>query len=240
MINTLAQIDFIASAGRSPWHRASALGKLLLAAGAVLLAVFAPGLKLALALFAIGWLAALTSRLPLRLLAVAAGYPLLFALLFVALRWDGSWETALRIVLRPLTASVFVVWLVGTTPYPDLFAPLSRVLPRATGDGLFLTYRALFELLGRAERMFRALHLRAAERLPARRRLPLAGEGLGTLVLHGFERSQRMYAVMLLRGHSGRICGCRHWAEWTRADLLVLGVALMMAGAAIALWRPAS
>ena len=73
---------------------------------------------------------------------------------------DGSWETPLRLVLRPLTASLAAVWLVGTTPYPDLFAPLSRVLPRATGDGLFLTYRALFALLARAERLWRALRLR--------------------------------------------------------------------------------
>ena len=237
MINTLAQIDFVASAGRSPWHRASALAKLVFALGAVLLAVFAPGLRLALVLYAAGWIVALTSRLPFRLLAAAAFYPLLFAALFVAVRWDGSWESALRLMLRPLTASVFVVWLVGTTPYPDLFAPLSRVLPRATGDSLFLTYRALFDLLGRAQRLFRAFHLRAADTLPMRRRLPLAGEGLGTLVLHGFERSQRMYAVMLLRGHSGRICGCRHFAEWSRADLWVLLVALAVAAAAVLLWR---
>ena len=237
MINTLAQIDFIASAGRSPWHHASALSKLLLAAGAVLLAVFAPGLPLAVALYGAAWLLVLTSRLPLRLLAAAASYPLLFAVLFAALRWDGSVATALRLLLRPLTSSLFVVWLVATTPYPDLFAPLSRVLPRAAGDGLFLTYRALFELLGRAERLFRALRLRAATALPARRRLPIAGEGLGTLVLHGFERSQRMYSVMLLRGHSGRICGCRHYAEWTAADLWVAAAGLAVAAAAVLMWR---
>jgi len=237
VINTLAQIDFIATASHSPWHRASALGKLLLAAGAVLLAVLAPHLRLPLALYAIGWLLALTSRLPLRLLAAAAFYPLLFALLFIALRWDGSWENALRLALRPLTASLYVVWLAGTTPYPDLFAPLSRVLPRQVGDGLFLTYRALFELLGRAERMFRALHLRAAASLPAPRRLPLAGEALGTRVLHGFERSQRMYSIMLLRGHSGRICGCRHYAEASPADLWVGLAALAVSAAGVLLWR---
>jgi cobalt/nickel transport system permease protein len=239
MINTIAQIDYIASTGRSPWHRASALGKLVLAAGATLLAVFAPGLPLALALYAIGWLIALTSRLPLRLLAAAAGYPLLFSVLFAGLRWDGNWLDALRLVLRPLTASLYLVWLVGTTPYPDLFAPLSRVLPRATGDGLFLTYRALFELLGRAQRLFRAFHLRAAASLPARRRLPIAGEGIGTLVLHGFERSQRMYSIMLLRGHSGRICGCRHYAEWSGADLWVVLASLAIAAAGAFLWRRA-
>jgi cobalt/nickel transport system permease protein len=237
VINTLAQIDLIASGSHSPWHRASALGKLLLAAGAVVLAVFAPHLRLALALYAIGWLLALTSRLPLRLLAAAAFYPLLFALLFVALRWDGRWESALRLALRPLTATLYVVWLAGTTPYPDLFAPLSRVLPRPIGDGLFLTYRALFDLLGRAEAMFRAFRLRAAASLPARRRLPLAGEGLGTLVLHGFERSQRMYAIRLLRGHSGRICGCRHYAEWSGADLWVVLAALAISAAGALLWR---
>jgi cobalt/nickel transport system permease protein len=236
VINTLAQIDYVASAGGSPWHRASALPKLALATLAIVLAVFAPGLRLQLALYAVGWLLALSSRLPLRLLATAAGYPLLFAVLYLALRWDGSWLHALSIALRPLTGSLYAVWLVGTTPYPDLFAPLSRVLPRAAGDGLFLTYRAVFELIVRAQRLFRAFRLRAAESLPARRRLPLAGEGLATLVLYGFERSQRMYATMLLRGHSGRICGCRHWAEATRADLWVALAAGAIVAAGALLW----
>jgi len=236
VINSLAQIDYLASAGRSPWHRASALSKLLLAAGSVGLAVFAPGRPLQGALYVAAWLLALSSLLPPRLLAAAAGYPLVFVVLFVALRWDGTWETPLSLALRPLTSSMLVVWLVGTTPYPDLFAPLSRVMPRVLGDGLFLTYRALFELLARAQRLFRALHLRGGENMPARRRLPLAGEGLGTLVLYSFERSQRLYATMLLRGHSGRICGCRHWAEWSGADLWVGFAGLALAGAAVLLW----
>lgn len=237
MINTIAQIDYIANAGRSPWHRASALSKLMLALVAVLLAVFAPGWRLQATLFAAGATLAITSRIPFRLLIAAAGYPLLFVGLFVALRWDGTLETPLRIVLRPLTASMFVVWLIGTTPYPDLFAPISRALPRSVGDGLFLTYRALFELLARAQRWFRALHLRGGDSLPARKRLPLAGEGLATLVLYSFERSQRLYSTMLLRGHSGRICGCRHWAEWTRADAWVLLAGALLATGSVLMWR---
>ena len=35
MINTLARVDQLASAGRSPWHRASAIAKLLLAAARI-------------------------------------------------------------------------------------------------------------------------------------------------------------------------------------------------------------
>ena len=240
MINTLAQVDLLASSGRSPWHKASALAKLLLAALALGLAIAAPTLGLQITLYFAAALLLVTSHIPARLAFAAAGYPLLFVALFVALRWDGTLETALRVALRPLTATLITVWLIATTPYPDLFAPLSRVLPRAIADGLFLTYRALFTFLARSERLFRALRLRGGDHLPPRRRLTVAGEGLGTLVLHGFERSERLHATLRLRGYDGRVCGCRHWAEWTRADVLVLGAALMLVGAAIALWKPGS
>ena len=237
MINTLARIDYLASTGGTNWHRASALTKLVLAGAMVALAVFAHSLALLAVLQAVALTLALTSRLPGRLVLAAGGYPLVVVGLFVVATWDGSWEAAARLLLRPLTASFTAVWLVGTTPYPDLFAPLSRLLPRSAGDGLFLTYRALFELIGRAERLWRALRIRAGTGISARRRLTIAGEGLGTLVLHGFERSQRLYGTLHLRGQSGRICGCRHYAELTRADFGVAAVAVAVAVAAVMLWR---
>jgi len=237
MSHPLARLDFHASAGSTPWHRASTLAKLALALAVVAAALAAPGLRLLLAVHALAWVLALSSGLPARVIAGAAGYPLIFSALFVVTLWDGTAATPLRLVLRPLTASLTAVWLVGTTPYPDVFAPLSRVLPRSTGDGLFLTYRALFALLGRAERLWRALRLRGGLSGPARRRLALAGESLGTLVVHGFERSERLYATMQLRGYSGRICGCRHWTEGSRADVWVAGAALVLIVVAVAWWR---
>ncbi len=237
MIEVLTQIDYFASAGRTPWHRASAIAKLALAMTLVLLAVFAPTLRLLVALHALAWTLALTSRLPARLMAAAAFYPLAFSLLFVIGRWDGTWQTPLILVLRPLTASLTAVWLVGTTPYPDLFAPPSRLLPRNAADGLFLTYRALFQLIDRTERLWRALRLRGGASGPARRRLAVAGEGIGTLVLYGFERSQRLYSTMMLRGHSGRVCGCRHYAELAREDVLVALAGVLAIAAAVMLWR---
>jgi cobalt/nickel transport system permease protein len=237
VINTIAQIDLLASSGRTPWHRASALAKLLLAALLIGLAVAAPSLALLAALHVLAWGLAVGGRLPLPLILAAAGYPIPFAVVFALAHWDGRIEAALPLLLRPLTASLTAVWLVGTTPYPDLFAPLSRLLPRGAGDGLFLTYRALSELIGRTERMWRALRLRGGTRGSAARRLGQVGEGLGTLVLYGFERSQRVYAVMSLRGHSGRICGCRHWAARTREDALAAAVAVVASLLAVALWR---
>jgi cobalt/nickel transport system permease protein len=232
-------MDERASLGRSPWHRASALAKLVVAVVALGLAVAAPSIALLLAVHALVWLLVLTARTPLRLVLAAASYPLLFAGLFIVGRWDGTWETAARLALRPVTAGLVAAWLIGTTPYPDLFAPLSRVLPRTVGDGLFLTYRALFALLARAERLWQALHLRGGSSGPARTRLALAGQGLGTLVVHGFERSRRLYGAMLLRGHAGRICGCRHFAEPTLHDGWALLALAAFAGVAVWLWgRP--
>jgi cobalt/nickel transport system permease protein len=237
VIHALARIDYHATSAATPWHRASALAKLLLAAVVLATAVFSPSLRLLLLAHAVAWALALSSRLPAGLVLAAAGYPLAFALLFVIGRWDATWQTPVRLLLRPLTASLTAVWLVGTTPYPDLFAPLSRALPRNVGDGLFLTYRALFSLLERIERLWHALFLRGGLTGPMRTRLVHAGEGLGTLVVHGFERSQRLYAAMLLRGHSGRVCGCRHYREGSLGDVLVGAVAVSVVVAAILMWR---
>ena len=236
MIGTLAQIDFLAATLRSPWHSASALSKLLLAGALILLAVLAPSRALLGVLFLVAAALALTARLPLRLVALSAGYPLLFVVLFVFAHWDGTWGTPLRIALRPLTCSLTAVWLMGTTPYPDVFAPLSRVLPRGIADALFLIYRALFELLDRLERLWRALRLRGGMQGPLRRRFATAGEALGTLVLYGFERSQRVYAALQLRGN-GRVCGCRHYAEGGAADFLVALAGALVLAASVALWR---
>lgn len=237
MISLLAQLDYRASAGRTVWHRAGAGSKLGLAAATLAAAIAAPGLVTLGAVHAFAWLLAASSGLPLRLVAAAAAYPVAFSLLVVIGRWDGTWQTPLLIALRPVTASLVAAWLVGTTPYPDVFAPISRVLPRQAGDGLFLTYRALFALLARADRLWNALRLRGGMVGPARRRFAHAGEGLGVLVIHGFERSRRLYETMLLRGHSGRVCGCRHWAEVGRADLAVLAAALALGAIAFGTWR---
>ena len=225
MMNIVGRVDLAASSGNTVWHRASALGKLLLTMLLLLIVVFSTSLPLLVALHLLAWTLALSSRLSPRVILAMLVYPLLFSGLFVLATWDAGWQGTARLLLRPTTACLTAVWLVATTPYPDLFAPLSRVLPGNVADGLFITYRALFDLIARTERLMRALRLRGGVSGPVRRRLTASGESLGTLVLHSFGRSERAYATMLLRGHSGRICGCRHYADVTRDDLWVAGCA---------------
>lgn len=221
MINTFAQIDYLASTGRSPWHRASALAKLLLTALYVTLAVVTRSWGVTAGLLLTTIVLCATAQVPRRLAFAAAMTPLLFAFIFVLAHFRTDWDEPLVLFSRPMVASLTAVWLVSTTPYPDLFAPLSRILPRRVGDSLFLTYRAVFALLTRVERMWTALRLRGAMSRPVRQRFAVMGEAVGTVVLSGFDRSQRLYQAMQLRGHSGRICGCRHYLEFTRDDFWV-------------------
>ena len=225
MSHDLALVDHWASNGTSAFHRASALSKLafvVLILASVLTSsspAFLGGLYAALALLV------LLARVPLGAALLLSFYPVLFSALWLLSRWNGDWHAPLVLVLRALAASLTAVLLVATTPYPDLFAPIARVTPRLVGDGLFLTYRAFFLLVARADRMWTALKLRGGltgRGLP--RDFRVAGEGLGQLVIHSYDRSQRLYAIMHIRGHSGRVCGCRHWAEFSAFDLVPLGL----------------
>ena len=234
MNNTFAQIDRLASAGDSPWHRSSALLKLLLALTYVGLAVATPSWGVLVTLLVTLLAMCVSARAPLKLMLAAAATPFLFAFIFVIAHVRAAWDEPLVLFARPMVASLTAVWLVITTPYPDLFAPLSRVLPRGVGDGLFLTYRAVFALTSRIERMGSTLRLRGAMARPVQQRFALLGEAVGTVVLGGFDRSHRLYQTMQLRGHSGRICGCRHYADITRDDFWV-ALAIAWAGVVSAL-----
>lgn len=237
MINTFSQIDHLASSGTSPWHRASAFAKLLLTVLFVTLAVMTPSWGVVAMLLATVVTLCVSARVPGRLMFAAATTPLVFALIFVSAHFRTDWDEPLLLLARPMVASMTAVWLVSTTPYPDLFAPISRLLPRGVGDTLFLTYRAVFALLDRVDLIWKALRLRGAMARPVRQRFAIMGEAVGTVVLSGFDRSQRLYQAMQLRGHSGRICGCRHYLEFTREDFWVLGTALWSMALAVVLWH---
>ena len=233
MSNDLARVDLWASGGRSVWHRASALSKMLFVAVTLGVVLCAHSLGFVAAVYAGLCLLVILSGVPLGAAVMLGLYPVLFSGVYLLSRWDGTWTLPALLLLRSLASSLLAVLLVSTTPYPDLFAPIARVTPRLVGDGLFLTYRAFFLLVDRAERMWAASKLRGG--LSGRgvpKDLRLAGEGLGILVIQSYDRANRMYSVMQLRGHSGRVCGCRHWAEFGPADLVpvVCAAVLLAAG----------
>jgi cobalt/nickel transport system permease protein len=237
----LAIVDYWASSGKSAWHHASAGAKILLTLTVIGAAVFSTSLSFLIGLYAGVWLLVFWARLSFTRVLLISIYPALFSILFIVSRLDGTWTTPLVYLLRAVTCGLIAIWLVGTTQYPDIFAPVSRLVPRLVGDALFLSYRAFFTLVDKLFHLAAALRLRGGfGRAGLTRELRNLGAGLGTLVLFSVERSQRVYAVMAVRGHSGRVCGCRHWASGTRFDIVAILMAVVVVASAIWMggWLP--
>ncbi|MGH2353265.1 MAG: energy-coupling factor transporter transmembrane component T [Chloroflexota bacterium] len=240
----VADLDRWAAGGTSWLHRASALAKWLVLLSAVLLAILAWTPWALLAGYLALLLAAASCRLPLRPLLVLSLLPVPLVGLYALSRWDGSLATPLTIVSKGMVTAMAGLLVAATTPFPDLLAPATRVLPPVIADSLVLTYRAIFVLAGRVEALWLAIRARggffrrpAAGVLPwpargtsLRRRFEVGTTGAALAVLRGADLSGRLYDVMRLRGYQGRLAPTRALAL-RRSDWQPL----LLAGSLVAL-----
>jgi energy-coupling factor transporter transmembrane protein EcfT len=241
----IRDLDRWAAAGTSWLHRASPAAKWLLLAGAVLLAILGSTPWPLLGGYAAMALAGASCRLPMRSLLLASLLPVPLVGLYTLSRWDGTLATPLTIVAKGMVTALAGLLVAATTPFPDLLALPSRVLPRVVGDSLILTYRAVFILAERTEALWLAVRARggffrrpAPGTLPwpARgtsfgRRLEVTSTGLALSVLRGVDLSTRLYDVMRLRGYRGRLAPRRTLAlQRTDWRPLLLTAALVALG----------
>ena len=237
----IASIDNWANNYTSPLHRASALSKGIAVALVITAVVVAWSPFLLLGIYLVLLAGVGVSRLPFRSLATLAAYPVVFAVLFALSRWDGTWATPAVILLKSLTAAQVMVLLISTTPYPDVFAVVGRVLPRLVADGLFLTYHSLFLLLEELGHMLTALRLRGG--LRADRPVATArnvARSLGMLLIRAIDLAERLYQILTIRGYRGRITTSPRWRSVGRADALPLAAGVVLiAVSAVGLAYPA-
>jgi energy-coupling factor transporter transmembrane protein EcfT len=244
-------IDLSATSGRSRLHGASPVTKLasfgLVLAAVVLqqnlLVVGACGMLLAA--LAVG------SRLPLRAVFGLAAYPGVFAVVF-ALAAAPDVLTGVLFVARAVTAALGAIVLVFATPYPQIFAPLQRVLPDVVGDAMLMTYRSLFLLADKFEHLRLAIRLRSGlSRGHPVRAARASASALGSLVLYALDLSQREYDILRIRGYEGGLRVSRPAPASRAFDaallvaagfLFVLALVFRLAGAALTplSWLPAA
>ncbi|MCS7282216.1 MAG: cobalt ECF transporter T component CbiQ [Anaerolineae bacterium] len=123
----------------------------------------------------------------------------------------GLWRF-LSIVARSYLSIQAAVLLAATTPFPDLLWGMRALrVPRVlVAVGGFL-YRYLFVLADEARRMLQAREARSAA--PEGRkgggtliwRARVTGAMAGTLFLRAYERSERIWAAMVVRGYDGEV-----------------------------------
>jgi len=164
------------------------------------------------------------SRLPLTYLLRRLRYPGLFILMVVLVLPFTSGDTVLAqwgpLALRQegLVMMVLVICrfvsiltlgfvLLGSTPFLTLLRAMRSLgLPTLIADMTLLTYRYLFETADMLATMQRSMRLRGFGRrrrwfrVESRTLAQLSGL-LGTLLIRSYERSERVYKAMQLRGY---------------------------------------
>jgi cobalt/nickel transport system permease protein len=227
-------VDRSAVLGDTLLHRAAPTSKLV-ATGLLLGAVVTvrdPLVAAGLALSLTG--AAAAVRLPLRKMLPLALYPALFALVFAFAAAPGPVTGAL-VVLKAVTAALVVVTLMFSTPYPQVFAPLQRVVPAIVGDALLMTYRSLFILADKFDDLLRAVRLRSdiSARQPIRAARATV-RALGGLLLYSFDLSQREYDILRVRGYEGGLRARARTSTEPAADTAAIVYAAIVLAVALA------
>jgi cobalt/nickel transport system permease protein len=107
--------------------------------------------------------------------------------------------------IKSMLGAVMLILLVSTTPFNRLLDGLRRLwIPTIFVDMIALTYRYLHILIDEAARLRRA----AIARGYAPKWLPQAiivGKLVGNLFVRSYERAERVYGAMHLRGYNGQI-----------------------------------
>lgn len=149
---------------------------------------------------------------------------------------DSGLVAVVSILLKSWLAVLMAVVLTSTTRPLELIRGLERLrVPRVLASTVFFMYRYLFVIGGEGQRMMRARESRSAL-MPGVSgggsvawRGRVLGNMVGTLFIHSFARSERIYAAMQARGYDGTV---RFMDEppLTRADYLLATCALVALG----------
>jgi cobalt/nickel transport system permease protein len=123
-----------------------------------------------------------------------------FLLLGVPVSWGIL--SFLSILIKTVLTVMAVLILIATTPMDRLAHELIRVkIPKVFVMQIMLTYRYLGLLIAEAGNMLTAYHLRSSRQKGIR--LEHAGTFMGQLLLRSFDRAEKVYVAMKLRGFNG-------------------------------------
>jgi cobalt/nickel transport system permease protein len=186
---------------------------------------------------AVGLLLAVTARLPrgwyLRQLGAALGFVVLFAaplpFLLTGPGWVVTWgplhvseygtAVAVRLCFKVVTVATLGLVVLGTAPLEvTLKAMHALKVPGLLVQLLLLTYRYVFVLVDELARLRVAVRVRGYRARFSRHSYRTVGHVAGTLLVRGYERSERVGQAMRCRGFDGRF-RCLTAFQTTAADV---------------------
>ncbi|MGK7942914.1 MAG: cobalt ECF transporter T component CbiQ, partial [Microcystaceae cyanobacterium] len=205
----------------SPIHQWEQRSKLIALGGLIIAFAFVQKLILVPAMVLMTILLYVLSRLPFNFWLTRLRYPGLFIIAVVFFLPFASGETVIfqwgmfslkqegvdaviLITSRFLSILTVTLVLLGTAPFLNTIKALRSLgLPWIMIDMMLLTYRYLEEFGDMLQQMQRSIHLKGFRlRKLNKRNLRIVAQLMGTLIIRSYERSQRVYQAMILRGYS--------------------------------------
>lgn len=227
-------IDNLAYNIDSVMHRASALSKIIMVVLVITTVIISANpVPLAFALILL-ILTILVSNLPVARVISLAAYAFFFSLIFALSQVGGGIIGPLVIVLKAVTAAVSLILLITTTPYPQVFAILQRVLPAILVDAMLVTYRSFFIIIGQIDSRLSVMRIRGGySPLSIVKNLGSTGRIVGHGVIHAWELSEAMQDAMFVRGYKGKLPLAFSWSYISGYDIFPLLVGSVILAAAV-------
>jgi len=130
---------------------------------------------------------------------------LLVRLSFLSISREGV-KLSLLISLRAISAALLIFPMIGTTRFNLTLKALQKIkIPDKLIQLLMFTYRYIFLFLDEEKRIFIGANSRGWVRKTNLSSLKTMGNLVGMLLVHSFERTERIRDAMLSRGYNGRL-----------------------------------
>jgi cobalt/nickel transport system permease protein len=234
----IASVDHMATSGESFLHRARPVTKVSISFLFLFALIFSNHIYKVVLLLFVPVIFILLSRVNFKEIIHLALYPVIFSLLFALIQLQQSWIAAAMVMIKALGAALNMLVLITTTPYTDIFAVFSYVLPSIIVDVFIFTYRSFFILLDNIENMVKSIRLRGGfHPMKLLFNLKNMAGALGVMIIHAFEMSERLYRIYALRGYNGKIPITREWGPLQRDDVLLVVSSLIVLTGVLIPWN---
>jgi len=139
--------------------------------------------------------------------------------------YEGVW-TFLNIIVKSSLSIFLLVIATSTTAFPDFLKGLDMLrIPRLLVMLMSFMYRYIFVLIDEARRLMRARSLRYfGSRYKEQFRA--MGYMIGVLFIRTFERAEKIYSAMIIRGFSGEILSVKRF-RFSSLDILFMAGIIM-------------
>lgn len=153
-----------------------------------------------------------------------------FRVLGLPFAWEG-FRLAALIFTKALSIVLISFSMFGSSRFDVSMLALQRLkCPRIIVQMLLFTYRYTFVFLDEMRRMYTSMRSRGFVARTDRKTLRIFGHFVGTLLVHSFERTERVYKAMLSKGYQGELHSMVEFRSQTR-DYIKAGIVLLLAAA---------